>query len=73
MLAEVAELAYAPVSKTGEGNFVRVQVPPSAYNELYFSGFFVLFCFRVGAVVQLGECYAGSVKVEGSNPSGSTN
>lgn len=26
----MAELAYAPVSKTGGGNFMRVQVPPSA-------------------------------------------
>ena len=25
-----------------------------------------------GAVVQLGECYAGSVEVTGSNPVGST-
>ncbi len=32
--AEVAELAYAPVSKTGGGNPMRVQVPPSA---LFFS------------------------------------
>ena len=29
-LAEVAELADAPVSKTGEGNFMWVRFPPSA-------------------------------------------
>ena len=28
--AEVVELADAPDSKSGEGDFVRVQVPPSA-------------------------------------------
>lgn len=30
LIAGVAELVYAPVSKTGEGNLVRVQVPPPA-------------------------------------------
>lgn len=29
--AEVAEQADAPVSKTGEGNFMRVRFPPSAF------------------------------------------